>query len=66
VPRYPRADVDRALRLAPAIDRIVQAISIERIYRSQEETSRWELAGVVECFLRELPDLLAQVGRPTG
>jgi hypothetical protein len=64
--RYPRADIDRALQLAPAIDRIFQAISLERIYRSQEETSRWELAGFVERFLRELPDLLAQVGRPTG
>jgi hypothetical protein len=64
--RYPRADIDRALHLAPAIDRIFQAISTERIYRSLEETSRWELAGFVERFLRELPDLLAQVGRPTG
>jgi Phosphotransferase enzyme family len=64
--RYPRADIDRALRLAPAIDRIFQAISIERIYRAQEETSRWELGGFVERFLRELPDLPAQAGRPTG
>jgi aminoglycoside phosphotransferase (APT) family kinase protein len=64
--RYPRADIDRALQLAPAIDRIFQAISIERIHRYQEETSRWELVGFVERFLRELPDLLAQVGHPTG
>jgi aminoglycoside phosphotransferase (APT) family kinase protein len=62
--RYPHAAVDRALQLAPAIDRIFQAISYEQIHQAQEETSRWELAGVVKRFLRELPDLPAKVGRP--
>jgi aminoglycoside phosphotransferase (APT) family kinase protein len=57
----PAADVDTAIRLAPFVDQLYQAISYEGIYRAVEPDSRWELAGVVEQFLRGLPATLAAV-----
>jgi aminoglycoside phosphotransferase (APT) family kinase protein len=53
----PDADVDRALQLAVPVNDLYQAISYEGIYRAQEDASRWELEGVVERFLRRLPEL---------
>lgn len=58
----PRANVDRALQLAVPVNDLYQAISYEAIYRHQEDASRWELEGIVERFLRRLPDLVDGVG----
>jgi aminoglycoside phosphotransferase (APT) family kinase protein len=58
----PEADIDRALALAAPVNDLYQAISYEGIYRNQEDASRWELEGVVERFLRRLPELVDRVG----
>jgi hypothetical protein len=44
------------------VNDLYQAISYEAIYRAQEDASRWELEGVVERFLRRLPELVDGVG----
>ena len=54
--RYPAADVDEAMRLAPLANQIYQTVSYEGIYRSQEDRTRWEIGGVVARTLRSLAD----------
>jgi hypothetical protein len=51
---FPDADVDRALGLAPLVNRAFQAISYEGIARAQEPTSGWEMGGIVASVLRDL------------
>ncbi|MFC0680803.1 phosphotransferase family protein [Lysobacter korlensis] len=58
----PHADVARAMELAVPVTELYQAISYEGISRAQEDASRWELEGVVERFLRRLPELVDGVG----
>lgn len=49
----PDADIDRAVALAPHVNKIFQAISFEGIYRAQEDAAHWEMSGVVARYLRE-------------
>ena len=51
---YPPADVDRALRLAPVVDLVFQAITFDDIVTSTEPMSRWEFGGGVADLLRTL------------
>jgi hypothetical protein len=51
---YPHADIDRAVALAPLVDRVFQAITFDDIVNSTEPMSRWELGGVVADILRTL------------
>jgi hypothetical protein len=53
---FPEADVDRALALAPLVNKVFQAISYEGIYRAQEPAARWEMPGIVAATLRELAE----------
>jgi aminoglycoside phosphotransferase (APT) family kinase protein len=50
----PGADVERAMQLAPAANRVFEAISYEHIFRAQEPASRWEMSGYVAHLLRRL------------
>ncbi|GAA2093287.1 hypothetical protein GCM10009841_02890 [Microlunatus panaciterrae] len=58
----PAADIDRALELAPLVNRVFQAISYEGIYRAQEEAARWELGGIVASSLRQFGALYDRLG----
>lgn len=55
---YPDADVDRALVLAPLVDRVFQTVTFEAIARATEERSAWELRGIIARNLRALPSQL--------
>jgi len=59
------ADIDRAWDLAKFGDRVFQAISYEAIYRAQEKSSRWEMAGVVAGTLRQLGTEFRSADRTT-
>ncbi len=58
---YPDADVDRAMALAPFVDRVFQAVSYDGIYRGTEDASLWELGGMSARLLRGIPGSLAEL-----
>jgi hypothetical protein len=52
--RYPSIDFEAIREPSIIANEVYQAISYERIYRTQEPRTRWEMGGVVAGVLRGL------------
>lgn len=60
---FPHVDVDRVIALAPLANLLFQTVTFDEIAKATEPQSAWELEGVVARNLRQLPAMVAELGR---